>query len=342
MAVSNPLENKSFKPKSFWSRPEGKTGAFFLIAAAAVGGLLLFSAGAAVLSFLQTTLGIILALLVIGVVIYTAVDPKARAVIGYMYKSVMRTITSFFITIDPIGILKNYISDLEDNLQKMGKQIGSLRGQMRKIKNLITSNTDDIKQNLLIAKKAKEQGNTQALTLNTRKAARLKESNKKYAVLHKRMSILHKVLTKMYSNSEILLEDTKDQVQVKEVEYKAIKTSHSAMQSAMSIISGDKDKRAMFDQAMEHITDDVANKVGEMEQLMDMSSSFMDSIDLQSGVFEEQGLKMLEEYEKRSSLLLMGGAEQHDEVLDLEEMPEIDYDEKDASSGDSDYEGLFD
>lgn len=341
MAVSNPLENNSFKPKSFWQKPEGKTGAFFLIALAAVAGFFVFTAGAAILQFLTTTIGIILSLAVLGLIIYMALDPKARAVIGYMYKSVMRKLTGIFITIDPIGILKNYISDLEDNLTKMSKQIGSLRGQMRKIKDLITSNTDEIRNNLLIAKKAKEQGNSSALTLATRKAARLKESNGKYAVLHKRMTILHKVLTKMYANSEILLEDTKDQVAVKEVEFKAIKTSHSAMKSAMSIISGDKDKRAMFDQAMEHIADDVANKVGEMEQFMEMSSSFMDSIDLQSGVFEEKGLKMLEEYEKQSSLLLMGGSEQHDEVLDLDEMPEIDYEER-GKSGDSEYEGLFD
>ncbi len=341
MAGSNPLDGDTFKPKSFWKKPEGKTGALFLIIAALVGGFFIYTAGAAIINFLTAGIGIVISIVVLLAIVYMAVDPKARAVVGYMYKSIMRKITSIFITIDPIGILKNYISDLQDNLKKMGKQIGSLRGQMRKLKNLIATNQDEIKQNLLIAKKAREQGNNQALALNTRKAARLQESNKKYAVLHKRMGILHKVLTKMYSNSEILLEDTKDQVKVKEIEYKAIKTSHSAMKGAMSIISGDKDKREMFDQAMEHIADDVANKVGEMEQFMEMSSNVMDSIDLQSGVFEEQGLKMLEEYEKKSSLLLMGGAEQHDEVLDLDEMPEIDYQERE-DSGSSDYEGLFD
>ena len=341
MAGSNPLEGDTFKPKSFWKKPEGKTGALFLILAALAGGYLVVTAGAAIMGFLATTLGIVITVLALLAIVYVAVDPKARAVVSYMYKTFMRKLTSIFITIDPIGILKNYISDLEDNLKKMSKQIGSLRGQMRKLKDLIASNSDEIKQNLAIAKAAKNQGNSQALALNTRKAARLQESNKKYAVLHKRMGILHKVLTKMYSSSEILLEDTKDQVKVKEIEYKAIKTSHSAMKGAMSIISGDTDRRAMFDQAMEHIADDVANKVGEMEQFMDMSSSFMDSIDLQSGVFEEQGLKMLEEYEKKSSLLLMGGSEVHDEVLDLDEMPEIDYQER-GTEGSSDYEGLFD
>jgi len=108
----------------------------------------------------------------------------------------------------------------------------------------------------------------------------------------------------------------------------------------MSIIKGDPDRRAMFDQAMEGIADDVANKVGEMEQFMDMSSEFMDSIDLQNGVFEEKGLRMLEEYEKKSTLLLLGGAESS-ETLDLDDMPTIEKQTR-SGSGSSEYEGMFD
>jgi hypothetical protein len=89
--------------------------------------------------------------------------------------------------------------------------------------------------------------------------------------------------------------------------------SHSAMISAMSIISGDKDKRAMFDMALEAIADDVANKVGEMERFMDMSENFMKSVDLQNGIFEEEGLKMLEKWEKEGVSVILG--EQKESLL---------------------------
>jgi len=301
MATNNPFEN-SGKPKSFWKKPEGVTGALFLIAAVAGVGFVIATNLAAITAFIGTMLGLVVTLLVLGAIIYMVLDPKMRTLVSYMYKSFMRKITGIFVTIDPIGILKNYVDDLQDNLTKMSKQIGALRGQMRKIKNLMQDNSKEIDQNMALARKAKEVGNQQQLTLSARKAARLKDSNQKYAALHSKMTVLHRVLTKMYSNSEILLEDTKDQVKMKEQERKAIRASHGAMKSAMSIISGDTDKRAMFDQAMEHIADDVANKVGEMERFMDMSASFMDSVDLQNGVFEDNGLKMLEEYEKQSSL----------------------------------------
>lgn len=329
--------DSSFKPKSFWQRPEGMTGALFLAGIVGVVGYGLFKYSAAILAMLGNTLGIAVSLLALGAVIYMVLDPKMRALVGYMYKSIMRWVTGIFVTIDPIGILKNYIGDLENNLSKMGSQIGNLKGQMQKLKTIMTDNIKDIDQNMLIARKAKEQGNQQAMLLSSRKAARLQESNEKYSQLHSKMAILYKVLSKMYSNSEILLEDTRDQVKVKEQEYKAIKTSHSAMRSAMSIIKGDADKRAIFDQAMEYVADDVANKVGEMERFMEMSTDFMNSIDLQNGVFEEQGLKMLEDYEKKSTLLLMGGKETLDtDVLELK-VPEPEY----KKSKDGSYEGLF-
>ncbi|HQV96664.1 MAG TPA: hypothetical protein PLE29_03335 [Saprospiraceae bacterium] len=323
------------KPKSFWQKPEGTTGALFL--AAAIGGIgyLLFKYSAAILAMLSNTLGIVALLAVLGVIIYMVLDPKWRTLVSYMYKSVMRWITGVFVTIDPIGILKNYISDLQDNLQKMGTQIGNLKGQMRKLVTIVDENNKEINNNMLIAKKAKEQNNESAMVLASRKAARLQESNEKYTALHSKMSILYRVLTKMYSNSEILIEDTTDQVKVKEQERKAIRASHSAMRSAMSIIKGDADKRAMFDQAMEVIADDVANKVGEMERFMEMSSSFMNSIDLQNGVFEEQGMKMLEDYEKNSTLLLLGGKEKAEDVLELKQ-PDLQ-----QRNTDTQYDGLF-
>lgn len=333
------MSTANTKSKSFWGKPEGKTGAIFLIAMLALGGWAVLSFGAAIASFAGLVLGKVVIFGVLGLIVYMALDSKTRALVSYMYQSAMRKITGMFVTIDPVGILKNYISDLEGNLRKMGKRIGDLKGQARKLKTMVSENSKEIEQNIIIAKKAKEQGNQKAMLLSTRKAARLKETNGKYIALHSKISVLYKVLTKMYSNSEILLEDTKDQVRVKDQERKAIRASHSAMKSAMSVIKGDPDKRAMFDQAMEHMADDVANKIGEMEQFMEMSSDFMDSIDLQNGVFEEKGLKMLEEYEKKSTLLLLGGQEQIDE--DTLELKEADVQMKDLG-GSSSYEGMFD
>ncbi len=327
------MDAPNFKPKSFWQKPEGVTGLIFLAAIVLGGGYLI----AANIGFLIGLAGNMLylagMLAVLGAVIYMVLDPKMRALVGYMYKSVMRSITGMFVQIDPVGILKNYVEDLKDNLRKMGKQIGNIRGQMRKLSTIMDDNNREIDKNMQLASVAKKQGKQNQIVLASRKAARLRESNAKYKTLHTKMSVMYRILDKMYKNSEILIEDTEDQVKVKEQERKAIRASHSAMKSAMSVISGDPDKRAMFDAAMENITDDVANKVGEMERFMEMSANFMDSIDLQNGMFEEQGLQMLEEWEKKSSLMLLEGTE----TLDLDSARP----ERQTRSDDNDYNEMF-
>lgn len=333
------MANSNSNPKSFWSKPEGKTGAIFLLAMAGLIGWVGLSFGSAIVGFLGSALGMAAGLGALGVIVFMALDGRTRNLFGYMYQSIMRKITSIFVTIDPMGILKNYISDLEKNLKKMGKQIGNLKGQMRNLKNQLANNNKEIEDNLALARMAKQKGNEKQMVLSTRKAARLKETNQKYVALHGKLAVLYRVLTKMYSNSEILLEDTKDQVKVKDQERKAIRASHSAMKSAMSIIKGDPDKRAMFDQAMQGVADDVANKVGEMERFMELSSDFMQSIDLQEGIFEEKGMAMLEEYEKKSTLLLLGGSEEMEETLDLNQ-PRRDVQYR-SKEGDSEYGDFF-
>jgi peptidyl-tRNA hydrolase len=220
---------------------------------------------------------------------------------------------------------------------------------MRKLKNIVAQNEKDIDLNLKMANRARDQQKQQQMILSSRKAARLKESNEKYTALHNRMEVMHRILSKMYSNSEILLEDTRDQVAVKEQERKAIRTSHSAMKSAMSVISGDPDKREMFDRAMEAVADDVANKVGEMERFMEMSASFMDSVDLQNGVFEEEGLRMLEKWEEESTLLLMGentssnllDAGLDDNTFDLNQPRSQPQKQTRTNKGDNNYDTFF-
>ncbi|MBR9920872.1 MAG: hypothetical protein GYB31_08530 [Bacteroidetes bacterium] len=338
MANQSPFENTEFAKKSFWKRPEGLTGAIFLGGLILGGGFLLYTYGGVLIGLMQNVLWLSVMLVALAALVYVVLDPKARNLVWYMYKSVMRWMTGIFVQIDPIGILKSYVDDLRGNLRKMSKQIGALRGQKRKLDTLMEENQREIEQNMKLASAAQRKGNDSQVLLSTRKAARLRDSNEKYANLNQKISVLTRILEKMYQNSEILLEDTEDQVRLKEQERKAIRASHSAMRSAMSVISGDPDKRAMFDAALEHIADDLANKVGEMERFMEMSSSFMDSIDLQNGIFEEEGLKMLEEYEQKSNILLLGD-NRSTETLDLNDQGARA--QKQERSGSNSYDNLF-
>lgn len=340
-------ELQPIKPKGFWNRPEGLTGGLFMAAILLGGGYLFYKALPTLINLAQNTLYLAGLLAALAGVVYMVLDPKMRNLVWYMYKSVMRWITGLFVQLDPIGILKSYIEDLKNNLGSMNEQISKLKGQMYKLSEMIRQNQREIQTNLGIASKAKETGKDAIMVLKARKAGRLQESNMKLDDLYKRMEVLYRVLTKMYETSEIMLEDLQDQVVVKEQEYKAIKASHSAIRSAMSILSGNNDKKYMYDMALEAMAEDVGQKVGEMERFMDMSKGFMDSIDLQNGVFEEEGLQMLEKWEKEGVSFLLGKekssiiskAENPKEILDLNTPIKIPSKE---TRGGNQYDSFFD
>lgn len=323
--------NKS--SSDFWKKPEGKVGLLFLGGLAAGLTILLGSILPVIVALTQDVLSLSILLIVLASLGYFFMDSRIRTLVGYFFKTSMKKITGLFIKVDPIGVLKNHVQDLKKKLADMNRQLNKLRGQMHRLNEIIITNKRNIENNLELASKAKEEQQQSVMILKSRKAGRLQESNVKLEDLYKKMEVLYRVLTKMHENSYILMEDVKDQVMVKEQEQKAIHTSHSAMQSAMSIIKGNPDKRVLFDNAMDAVAEDVSEKVNEMERFMDMSAHFMDSLDLQNGIFEEKGLEMLARWEKESTSLILGekGKEEiisssanEEETLDLNQPIQVE------------------
>jgi phage shock protein A len=325
------------KMKSFWKRPEGVTGAIFLIGLIVVIAVFSVQILAFIQSLFATLFTMIAFFVVLGIIVYVLLDPKFRALIWYMYKSIMRWFTSLFVQIDPIGILKSYIEYLYNNLKEMNTQIAKLKGQISKLSRLIDNNRREMEENLKMAEQAKKKGNMELVAINTRQYGRLKETNSRYTALLNKIQLLYKVLSKIHKNSGYLIKDTENEVRMREQERKAIRAGHSAMKSAMNIISGDPDRKMMFDMATEAIVEDVHNKIGEMERFIEVSGSFIDSIDLQNGVYEQDGLDILEKMEKEGMSFLLG-----DKVADLNDEKEVEEDVQKDIGNLSNYSNLFD
>jgi phage shock protein A len=294
----------SVKKKSFWRRPEGKVGAFFLIAGAAVVAVYHVPIFNFITSLLKGTISTIALGAVVLALLYVIFDKRVRNLIWYMYKSIMRWITGLFVQIDPIKILENYVDYLKKNMRKMNTHISQLKGQISQLKTIILKNRREMEHSIKLAEQAKKQGKNELITINTRQYGRLKDTNERYQKLLDKMLVLYKVLNKIHVNSGYLIQDTENDVRMRKQELKAIRTSHSAMKRAMSIIQGDPDKRLIFDMATETVVEDIHNKIGEMERFIEISGSFIDSIDLQNGIYEQEGLEILEKFEKEGSSFL--------------------------------------
>jgi hypothetical protein len=306
--------DSGFKPKSFWAKPEGTTGmiALALLGVAgffALGHILPFLIGILTMGIAAVGKAIALTILCAALagIFYVVTNPKFLALTSYMFKSIMRKATGLFVEIDPIGIMLNYVRNMKDRLLSMDTAIEKLNGQLRICKQKIQYNQKGQEQALAMAKEAKAQDKAAIFTVNARQAGRLEKLNNETLIpMQRTMDMTLRALRKYREVTETVILDMQNEVEAKKAERDMILTSHSAMRSAQAILTGDADKKELFDQAMEYVVNDYGQKIGEIENFIETSQTFVDGLDLQNGVFEQDALKKLQEWETKADSLLLG------------------------------------
>jgi len=290
--------------KSFFERPEGKTGYAMIFGGVLISAILFYKFMGAIILLLENVIyaGILGA--VILTVVAAGMNPKFRTTITYIFRSICRKITATFIEIDPIGILKSYVEDMQRQIFKVQGHITELRGQMGRLQQSINNKKEKQTHAIKLAEQAKKVGKESELVLQTRAAGRVVGTIQRLNTIYDKMELLYRILNNMKEKLDFLLRDTTDTVEEKEDEYKSVMAAHKAMSAAKRLIAGESGKKAIFDQTMQFIADDVGMKLGEMEDFMSISEGFMNNVDLEEGIFSEDGMKLLEEWEHKDSFLL--------------------------------------
>ena len=282
--------------KNFWQRPEGIPGAILLIGA-------LVAAGYGLIQIMPTLITLAENMIYLGAMLgglfilgYMVLDQRVRTLIWYFYKSIIRKATGVFIQLDPVAIIEGFLEDLREKMTDMQNQIGKLKGQIRIIKEKIKEKEEKIAHFRDLALAARNIGDNGRMNLNNRNAEREIDASEKFSILAEKTEKLYMVLDKMRKYSGIMVEDITHEVEVKKEEREIIRTSHSVMKSAVNIINGNSDRKVIFDQAMEFIADDIGMRIGEMESFMDGTQDFMANMDLENAMYEERGMKALDEW----------------------------------------------
>lgn len=288
--------------RSFWSRPEGILG-LVVLAGLAGTGLFYFNQIVEFLIKVATnTLHLAFLLGALGVVVFLVTSRDVRTATFFLFKTLMRKIAGLVIQLNPIAILKIYIDDLKQKRQKMQGQIDTLAGQLVKLNKKINENNAEIKQKFAEANKASTMldrpGMKETASLATIEGAGLQDMNQKLLPLQRNMQMVLAFMEKVNQSADYIIKETEIKVRLKEVEYKIVKESSSALRTAVSIFKGDPDKKFYFDESMEYIQDDMSQKLGEMKRAMDLSMDFINSVDVQNGILSDKGEAMLDAYNK--------------------------------------------
>ena len=292
--------NDDNSKRSYWSKPEGVTS---LLVLGGLGAAALYywnKIAVFLITVTQNTLYLAFLAGLLAILIFLFTSKDVRTAVFFLFKTMMRKITGLVIKLDPIAIMKIYIDDLKEKRQKMQGQIDTLAGQLVKLNKKITENNEQIKQKFAEANKANQlsdrPGMKETASLATIEGAGLQEMNEKLFPLQRNMKTVLEFMEKVNKSADYIIKETEIKVKLKEVEYKIVKESSSALRTAVSIFKGNPDKKFYFDESMEYIQDDMSQKLGEMKRAMDLSMDFINGVDVQNGILSDKGQAMIEAY----------------------------------------------
>jgi len=292
--------------KSFWSRKEGKLG--MVVGAGIIGGLLyvLYRLLPYLIEMTKNLIELTILGVVLFVIVFMIMDSQVRNLAWYIYKALMRWITGLFIQLDPVAIIETYVAHLKKQLELLEEKISQLSGARTKLTDAISRAKEEMDEQLNLAKTGRKKGIDNAeIMVYTNQAGRLDARIQKFQSLLVKIDTLYRILDKMKKGAKVIVLDYQNQVENIKQEREVIRTGFNAFKSAMSILTGDPDKKVLFDQAMETIQNDISMKAGAMERFVEESSEILQAIDLQNGAFEEKGMRLLEKWEKEGVPLLM-------------------------------------
>ena len=291
----------SQKLKSYWDRPGGKVGVILGLGIIALVGYY-------VLPILSTivwnTLNFAIALVSLGVFLYCITHRKLRLAFFYFYEMLMKKLIGIVIELDPFIIAEDYINDMEKQREMLYKQSIDVDAQKEKINMKITEKETEMNKLLSKAKAAQENNMMPELGNATRQIARLQEYVKQLAPIRDNLARIGDYLTKIHKNSAYLIEDSKNELELKKDLYKSVTSGNKALSSALKIFKGDPEKKLLVEQSMEYLKEDIAGKLANMKKAISYSSDFMRSIDLDNATSEQQGLKLLESFNPEQGMKL--------------------------------------
>jgi len=248
---------------------------------------------------------------VVGILGWIIVSKDFHRLAWYGYKTVMRWLTQMVIDIDPISILRGYVEKLHEKYNEITKALSSLRAQARELDSLIKTKSEAYDHSMKMAAQARSQSAQQGMKtevlIQTRKAGRLEKTALTYQGLLNKIKAHIALMEKIQEASKYMIADIEDTVDEETQKRKTIRASYKAMAASKAILQADKD-REMYDMALGSVQADYYAKLGEIDQFMEDSKDFINSMDLANGVADVDAMAKLDEWDKRANSLLEGGS----------------------------------
>lgn len=281
---------------SKWEKPGGTTGMIVLgvvVGAIAINITPIMNFIAAACASTLSAIGMAAALFL---VLYCLFDPRIRNIASTIYFMIMRKIEGLLVDYDPISIVKRKIMQMNNKIQEITDNMGKLRGLIDKSEKRIQDKKKQCDHDFQLLNKYKEAGKAQDAAVYERQVTRLTEVIKNSETRLIQSKQWYEIMGKLKHQAELTVLDATNEVNERVEEWEMIKAQHKAFTSIVGIINGKDDQFSLFTRAMDHMADDISQKLGEMSFIIEETGGLMSKIDMDNLVMSDKANALLAQY----------------------------------------------
>jgi hypothetical protein len=315
--------------KSFWDRKEGTTGKIVLVAIMAAAGLGVFMFLPAILMFVNAILLGGIEAIISGTILFALVavlsSKQFRLIVSRSFQLAMRALTGVFVTIDPIGLLRENVNDMKKKKVELDSNISNVAGVKKSLETNIDTKKADVRKQGSMRDEAHRQAVTvqdalsrtspddpnhleiqlklQQLNLSAQgfeqKAGFDIDSIKQLSAMLDQVNRIYTTLRRYSQLADFQITTTSQRVDILAEQRKSILAASRALNSAKGILKGDPTQLALIDQTLEYLADDTAKKLGDMDDFDKWSQSYLSNMDIEKGAMAADGAAKLDEFEAK-------------------------------------------
>lgn len=281
---------------SKWEKPGGTTGMIVLgvvVGAIAINITPIMNFIAAACASTLTAIGMAA---VLFLVLYCLFDPRIRNIGSTIYFMIMRKIEGLLVDYDPISIVKRKIMQMNKKIQEITDNMEKLRGLIDKSEKRIQDKKKQCDHDFQLLNKYKETGKAQDAAVYERQVTRLTEVIKNSEARLIQSKQWYEIMGKLKHQAELTVLDATNEVNERVEEWEMIKAQHKAFTSIVGIINGKDDQFSLFTRAMDHMADDISQKLGEMSFIIEETGGLMSKIDMDNLVMSDKANALLAQY----------------------------------------------
>lgn len=291
--ATSPSGLSGFSTKSFWQRPEGKPGYLLMAAIAAAGIYGLFLALPILTAVVWGTVNLVIGAAVLAAIGYVVTNGTVQCLARNIFQSICRGVATVYTTIDPIGILKNYLDDMKKGKEKLAATIKRLAGSDSILRTKIKDRKDNIQQLMAEATAAERMASTAKTQLDKDRLMMKKQTNEQKAgflmsgveqlgQLEKQTADMLDKFRRWEVATDAKIERTEFQVEYWADQRAVVLESQKALGFAGRLLKGDPEQMKLVDGAINFMIEDAARTAGEIEDFDRFAEKMLTDIDVEN------------------------------------------------------------